>query len=62
MERIIEITIPLEGATTVEALGFSGPACKLATKLYEEALFNVAPTVTAKPEMQQATTQQQVQR
>ncbi len=34
----IEITVTPEGETTVQTKGFAGPACKVASRPYEDAL------------------------
>ena len=38
MNPRIEITVTPEGETSVETKGFAGPACKAASKPYEDAL------------------------
>jgi hypothetical protein len=38
----IEITVGLDGTTTVEAVGFQGKGCKEATRPYEEAIGPIA--------------------
>ena len=38
MNPRIEITVTAEGETNVETKGFAGPACKAASKPYEDAL------------------------
>jgi hypothetical protein len=38
MEKYIEITISPQGKTNINAVGFSGDACKIATRPLEEKL------------------------
>ncbi len=60
MTRTIEIVITPEGKATVQTLGFTGPSCREASKLIEQALGQqVAEKLTS--EFYQAQVAQQVQ-
>lgn len=54
MEEIV-ITIDVDGAPTVEGVGFKGRACEAATRPFEEALGRVT-SRKAKPEATQVAT------
>ena len=56
MDKRIVIDIGLDGEVSIEALGFSGPACEAATKAIEEALGQVTDR-TKKAEYYASTTQ-----
>lgn len=50
--KTVEVIIDQEGKVTVEAVGFKGGACSLATKAIEQALGAVS-SDTKKPEFYQ---------
>ena len=52
MNRTIEIIIAPSGEIQIDAVGFKGPDCELATKFLEEAL-GVVGQKTKKPEYHQ---------
>ena len=56
-EKRIEITVSLQGATSIKTSGFSGGACKDATRDLERAL-GVASKETLLPEFHQQQAQQ----
>ena len=60
MKRIIEISILPQGEVQIDAVGFKGPDCELATRFLEEAL-GVVWAKQKKPEFhqRQATKRQQ---
>lgn len=60
MKQVI-VKIALDGATVVEAIGFTGTSCKDATRPIEEALGAVQKQ-TPKPEQYVQTQNQNVQR
>lgn len=56
--KTITVTIDKKGVPSIEAHGFQGGACKLATKPIEDALSNgKTDVVVEKPEMHLATEQ-----
>lgn len=52
-KRTIEIIISPQGQVQIDAVGFKGPDCELATKFLEEAL-GVVGRKTKKPEFHQS--------
>ena len=53
-KRTIEIIINPQGQVQIDAVGFKGPDCELATRFLEEALGTIG-TKTKKPEYHQQT-------
>ena len=43
MKRTIEIIISPQGQVQIDAVGFKGPDCELATRFLEEALGTIGP-------------------
>ena len=63
MRRAIEIIVTPEGKTTVQTSGFTGPACREASRFIEEALGQrMSETLTAEFHQAQAVQQRQQQR
>ena len=61
MKRTIEIIISAQGQVQIDAVGFKGPDCELATRFLEEAL-GVVGEKKKKPEYHQRQATQQKQR
>jgi len=61
MKRTIEIIILPQGEVQIDAVGFKGPDCELATAFLEEAL-GVVGAKQKKPEFHQALQKRQQQR
>ena len=60
-KRTIEIIISPQGAVQIDAVGFKGPYCELATRYLEEALGQVG-AKQKKPEFHQRNVSQHQQR
>ena len=60
-KRTIEIIVSPQGQVQIDAVGFKGPDCELATKFLEEALGTIG-TKTKKPEYHQRQQTQHQQR
>ena len=52
-KRTIEVVVSPQGQVQIDAVGFKGPDCELATRFLEEALGAVAKK-TKKPEFHQS--------
>ncbi len=61
MKRTIEIIISPQGQVQIDAVGFKGPDCELATRFLEEALGEVGKK-TKKPEFHQSAQKAHLQR
>ncbi len=61
MKRTIEIIISPQGQVQIDAVGFKGPDCELATRFLEEAL-GVVNKKTKKPEFHQSAHKNHLQR
>lgn len=61
MKRSIEVTVSAVGEISIDAMGFKGPDCELATQFLEEALGIISAKVK-KPEFHQQQAHRQQQR
>ncbi len=60
-KRTIEIIVSPQGQVQIDAVGFKGPDCELATFFLEEALGTIG-TKQKKPEFHQSAQKRRVQR
>jgi hypothetical protein len=60
-KRTIEIIVSTQGQVQIDAVGFKGPDCELATKFLEEALGTIG-NKQKKPEYHQSARNTQQQR